>query len=76
MIYFTDDAIVGMYRALIGVLRLGGVLFAGATEIVNSAQNLGRATFGLWYYRGDAASRGLTVPGLERLAAAHERIGQ
>ncbi len=58
------------------MLRRGGILFSGATEVVNSTQNLGLSTFGPSFYREDVASRGLTMLGLERLAAARERAGQ
>jgi chemotaxis protein methyltransferase CheR len=41
VIYFTDQAKDGLYRRFAQALRMGGVLFIGATEAISSPRDFG-----------------------------------
>jgi chemotaxis protein methyltransferase CheR len=41
VIYFTDEAKDGLYRHFAQALRMGGILFIGATEAIPSPRDFG-----------------------------------
>jgi chemotaxis protein methyltransferase CheR len=51
VIYFTPEVKERLYKQFYGVLRPGGVLFVGGTEIVSKASELGFETAGISFYR-------------------------
>ena len=54
VIYFEPDAKDRLYRRFYEVLRPGGVLFVGGTEIIFKAAELGFETAGVSFYRRTA----------------------
>ncbi|MGH2345364.1 MAG: CheR family methyltransferase, partial [Chloroflexota bacterium] len=55
VIYFTDEAKVGLYRKFMEVLRPGGFLFLGATETIGRDQDPGFHYVHLCFYRKPTA---------------------
>jgi len=51
VIYFTAEVKDQLYRRFYDVLRLGGVLFVGGTEIISKASNLGLEAIKMSFYR-------------------------
>lgn len=56
VIYFTEDAKQALYRRMLDVMRPGGVLFVGGTEVVSGPRELGFEPIGTSFYRKRAAS--------------------
>ncbi len=50
VIYFTTETKDLLYKKFYDALRVGGVLFVGATEIIPRPQDLGLATQGISFY--------------------------
>lgn len=51
VIYFTDEAKDGLYRRFTAALRVGGILFIGATEAIGSARSFGLQMVASGIYR-------------------------
>jgi chemotaxis protein methyltransferase CheR len=51
VIYLTNDAKDLLYKKLINALRLGGILFIGATEIIPRPKEIGLRSVGISYYQ-------------------------
>jgi chemotaxis protein methyltransferase CheR len=57
VIYFTETAKTVLHERLVSVLRPGGVLFVGGTEIVREPDRVSLTIAGASFYRKDAAAR-------------------
>ena len=51
VIYFTAEVKDKLYQQFYSVLRSGGILFVGGTEIVSKASDIGFETAGISFYR-------------------------
>jgi chemotaxis protein methyltransferase CheR len=51
VIYFTDEAKDGLYRHFTGALRIGGILFIGATEAIAAPRDFGLQAVASGIYR-------------------------
>ncbi|MEW5959935.1 MAG: protein-glutamate O-methyltransferase CheR [Chloroflexota bacterium] len=51
VIYFTTEVKDQLYQHFYDMLRPGGILFVGGTEIVSKASNIGFETAGISFYR-------------------------
>jgi len=65
VIYFTPEVKDQLYHRFYELLRPGGILFVGGTEIVSKASNMGFETAGISFYRrnglGKTISSGPTL---------------